>query len=233
MTEYLYLYLNQIESYTSGKCTAFHILHAASTGKIDLYVHTPELKHLTDQLSKIQAEDTGFIEREYNFCQSLKDRNFAESSFKLAGSITGDMTDGTVPFILFLDHWDEPHTQDRMSWRETNDQSSVYYVKTRVNGADFIVFKSDLDALLNSTKPQTADSSTYVQNLERTIVALAHALKNDKPKFKYGESPNLTQISEFAVAHLSDGNDNFPTGWTPSSIKKTLEAATKNVPLPE
>lgn len=78
-----------------------------------------------------------------------------------------------------------------------------------------------------------SENNTYIRNLERTIVALTHALKHEKPKFKYGESPNLTQISEFAVAHLSDGNDNFPTGWTPSSIKKTLEAATKNVPLPE
>jgi hypothetical protein len=78
-----------------------------------------------------------------------------------------------------------------------------------------------------------ASDDTYVRNLERAIVALAHALKDDKPKFKYGENPNLSQISKFAVEHLADKEGRYPHGWTDSNIKKTLEAALKNCQLPE
>lgn len=146
-----YLYLNQILEFTKGRLGPQQILHAASNEIIKLYAHTPELKDLASRISPISADDCAIIEREYNACISFEDSNFADCSFKLVGAITDTMLDGSVPFVYFLGRWDEPCTLTRMSWWEPNEEGIEYAVKMRVSGSDFVVFKKDLEALLNSS----------------------------------------------------------------------------------
>lgn len=230
-----YLYLNQILEFTKGRLGPQQILHAASNGLIKLYAHTPELNELASRISPISADDCAIIEREYNACAAAAGGDFSRCGFLMAGGVTEAMCQGEEPFFYFLEAWSRSIGDGRLQWEELNEDGYAYRVQFRLFGSDFIVFKADVESLLKgSGEPGgKTQADTYMRNLERAVVALAHALKEDKPLFKYGEKPNLTQISQFAADHLADDNERHPPGWTPANIKKTMETALKNCPLPE
>lgn len=147
-----YLYLNQIREYTGGRADAQQILHVAANGGIDLYAHTPELSELASRISPVKPEDCAIVEREYNASTTHEDGNFSDCAFALAGGISSAMCEGSEPFTYVLDMWRGHLGAPRLQWEDVDKDGISHRVLFMVYGADFIVFKDDIDELLSDVE---------------------------------------------------------------------------------
>ena len=168
-----YLYLHQIYDYTKGKIGPQELLHAAPNGEVRLYAHTPELADLATRISPISADDCAIIEREHNACVATGDGNFSRRGFLMAGGVTEAMCQGEEPFSYFLEAWPRNIGDSRLKWEELNEDGYAYRVQFRLFGSDFIVYKKDVETLLegsgahNSSAPNedidTRERTTYLK----------------------------------------------------------------------
>lgn len=238
-----YYYLSQLES-SPFDVSIEDALHLGATGKLKVYVFVERVVQITDVMNgkaftsgdfflQVQASHLAEIEKQYVSWSSqaacVREKTSGlNTSFEITAGIIDDKFDGGEPFkSLPIEGMNRPCM---VTVQDVQNNPVTRY------SSEMLCWSDDLrqvSAHSNGNAEDLDHNRTYVRNLERAVVALTHALKEDKPKFKYGENPNLSQISRFAVKHLADKDERYPQGWTDSNIKKTLESALKNCPLPE
>jgi hypothetical protein len=236
-----YFYLIQIAEYTKGELGPQQILHAAANGLISLYAHTPEMTVYGSRLSLISEQDCPIVEIEYNAYCSLGDSGeFTECEFILLGEITAEMRDGSQPFNYNLvmptkSIRDLPPLQ---KWEVGDEGLKSQKVIAKLRGSDFVVLKRDIDALLSvhsspdthtdhqNGPPTTADDDSEIARLQRTVAGLALGLMREYPKYRHGDKPNISKLTDLATDHLrSEHGDRPPHGFGKSTISDAIKAA--------
>jgi hypothetical protein len=99
-----------------------------------------------------------------------------------------------------------------------------------------VVRTADLDKLLSQSAisesayqdipPTTTDDDSEVARLQRTVAGLALGLMREYPKYRYGDKPNISKLTDLATDHLrSEHGDRPPHGFGKSTISDAIKAA--------
>jgi hypothetical protein len=99
-----------------------------------------------------------------------------------------------------------------------------------------VVRTADLDKLLSQSAisesayqdipPTTADDDSEIARLQRTVAGLALGLMREYPKYRHGDKPNISKLTDLATDHLrSENGDRPPHGFGKSTISDAIKAA--------
>jgi hypothetical protein len=77
----------------------------------------------------------------------------------------------------------------------------------------------------NAARAATDDDSE-IARLQRTVAGLALGLMREYPKYRYGDKPNISKLTDLATDHLrSEHGDRPPHGFGKSTISDAIKAA--------
>jgi len=77
-----------------------------------------------------------------------------------------------------------------------------------------------------SALPATTNDDSEFARLERTVAALALGLMREYPKYRYGDKPNISKLTDLATDHLrSEHGDRPPHGFGKSTRSDAIKAA--------
>lgn len=78
------------------------------------------------------------------------------------------------------------------------------------------------------TLPAATDDDSEVARLQRTVAALALGLMREYPKYRHGDKPNISKLTDLAIDHLrSEDRDQPLYGFGKSTINDTIKVALK------
>jgi hypothetical protein len=87
---------------------------------------------------------------------------------------------------------------------------------------------TNIDTDHTSTLPATTDDDSEVARLQRTVAGLALGLMREYPKYRHGDKPNISKLTDLAIDHLrSEDRDQPLYGFGKSTINDTIKAALK------
>jgi hypothetical protein len=245
-----YYYLNQIAQHTKGKAEPQQILHAAANGLINLYAHTPQLIEHGSRFSLLSVTSCQLIEITYNTCCAVEEADdFVFLEFTMDGPTTRKMADGTLQscYDLFQPQGCNLSSPRLQELEESESKLGTHRISFRLSGAEFIVFKSDIDTLLSTqvaphetktfgsdqnTATTNSNDETEIKRLQRTVAALALGLmKKHGNTYNRNGEPNASQLAKVATDHLRGAtSDRTPHGFSDTTVRQTITAALKACP---